>query len=312
MPRPRVRPSRAGLRPAATTARGLRRRADHDRGQGGSLGLAGQRPAEAPHHRRRPRRSRPRSRRSARRRHARALDRERRPPRRHEGGRRPLRLRRDAAAVRAAVRGDDEVGSRAPRAVHGALRRLDEQGPHRARDREGRCARHRQEPGRHHPHEQRLRGLQPRHQVPDRRHGRDRRGDQGGRDRDERVAREVDAHHARQLGGAERQRAVALPRAARRRRLDAVVRRTRSPRGVRRPALLRARRVRRPPHDGAPHGAEAHRRGGSGLRAGAHRTGAAGEAGLRGRHGTRAPPTVSTGRRPTTSSSCRPSSGPGS
>ena len=54
--------------------------------------------------------------------------------------------------------------------------------------------------------------------------------------------------------------------------------------------VLRARRVRRPPHDGAPHGAEAHRRGGSGLRAGAHRTGAAGEARTRGRrHGTRAP-----------------------
>ena len=56
--------------------------------------------------------------------------------------------------------------------------------------------------------------------VPDRRHGREGRGGQGRRDRHERAAREVDAHHARQPGGAERQRAVALPRAARRRRPD--------------------------------------------------------------------------------------------
>ena len=38
------------------------------------------------------------------------------------------------------------------------------QGPHRAGHRQGRRARHRQEPGRHHPHQQRLRGAQPRHQ----------------------------------------------------------------------------------------------------------------------------------------------------
>ncbi len=38
------------------------------------------------------------------------------------------------------------------------------QGSHRARHGEGRRPRHRQEPGRHHPHQQRLRGAQPRHQ----------------------------------------------------------------------------------------------------------------------------------------------------
>ena len=82
---------------------------------------------------------------------------------RHEGGRRAVRLRRDAAAVRAAVGRDHEDGRRLPRAVHGEGRRR-RQGPHRARHRQGRRARHRQEPRRHHPHQQRLRGAQPRHQ----------------------------------------------------------------------------------------------------------------------------------------------------
>ena len=50
---------------------------------------------------------------------ARARDRQRRAARRHEGRRRPVRLRRDAAPVRAPERGDDEDGGRVPRAAHG-------------------------------------------------------------------------------------------------------------------------------------------------------------------------------------------------
>ena len=43
---------------------------------------------------------------------------------RHEGGRRAVRRRRDAAAVRAAVGRDDEEVGRLPRAAHGEGRRL--------------------------------------------------------------------------------------------------------------------------------------------------------------------------------------------
>ena len=54
--------------------------------------------------------------------------------------------------------------------------------------------RHRQEPGRHHPHQQRLRGAQPRHQDLDRRHDRQGARGQGRRHRHVRPG-EVDAHH---------------------------------------------------------------------------------------------------------------------
>ncbi len=65
------------------------------------------------------------------------------------------------------------------------------QGHHGDRHRARRRARHRQEPGRHHPHQQRLRGDQPRHQAADRRHHRRGRGAQRRRDRHVRPAREV-------------------------------------------------------------------------------------------------------------------------
>ena len=81
------------------------------------------------------------------------------------------------------------------------------QGPHRAGDGEGRRPRHRQEPRRHHPHQQRLRGREPRHQDLHRRDDREGRRDQGRRHRDERPAGEVDADHAREPRGAERPRA---------------------------------------------------------------------------------------------------------
>ena len=91
------------------------------------------------------------------------LHHQRRAARGHEGRRRALRHRRDAAALRAAVGRDHEDGGRLPRAAHGEGRRR-RQGPHRARHGQGRRPRHRQEPRRHHPHQQRLRGAQPRHQ----------------------------------------------------------------------------------------------------------------------------------------------------
>ena len=131
---------------------------------------------------------------------------QRRPPRRHEDRRRAVRLRPDAAAVRAPVGRDDEGGGRPPRAAHGEGRRRLVEGPHRARHREGRRPRHRQEPRRHHPHEQRLRGAQPRHQGVARRDDREGARDRGRRHRDERPAREVDAHHAGEPRGAERPR----------------------------------------------------------------------------------------------------------
>ena len=94
---------------------------------------------------------------------ARALDRQRRAARGHEGRRRALRPRRDAAPVRAPERGDDEGRGRVPRAAHGEGRRR-RQGHRRDRHGQGRRPRHRQEPRRHHPHQQRLRGPQHRDQ----------------------------------------------------------------------------------------------------------------------------------------------------
>ena len=128
------------------------------------------------HHRRRARRPRGRPRRGARQRHAGAADHQRHPAGGHEGRGRAVRLRRDAAALRAAVGRDHEGRGRLPRAPHGEGRRR-RQGPPRAGHGQGRRPRHRQEPRRHHPHQQRLRGPQPRHQDL---HRRDDREGQGG------------------------------------------------------------------------------------------------------------------------------------
>ncbi len=133
-----------------------------------------------------------------------------RPPARgHEGGGRALRRRRDAAAVRAAVRRGDEDRGGAARAAHGEVGCLG-QGHHGDRHRARRCARHRQEPGGHHPHQQRLQGDQPRHQAADRRHHRRGRGAQRRRDRHVRPAREV------HRGDEGEPRRAAVPRASRR------------------------------------------------------------------------------------------------
>ena len=131
--------------------------------EGGPLRLAGRGAAQAPHHRRRPRRPRGRPRRAARRRIAALaivndvlLD----------GMKVVGELfgsRRDAAAVRAAVA---ETMKAAVAYLEPHMEKADAggKGTHRARHREGRRPRHRQEPRRHHPHQQRLRGAQPRHQ----------------------------------------------------------------------------------------------------------------------------------------------------
>ncbi len=121
----------------------------------------------------------------------------------HEGGRRALRLGRDAAALRAAVGRDHEGGRPPPRAAHGQGRRR-RQGPSRPGHGEGRRPRHRQEPRRHHPHQQRLRGAQPRHQDLHHRDDREGQGRAGRRHRDERTAGQEHADHARQPRGAQR------------------------------------------------------------------------------------------------------------
>jgi 5-methyltetrahydrofolate--homocysteine methyltransferase len=130
------------------------------------------------------------------------------PARRHGHGRRAVRLRPDAAALRAAVGGDDEDRGRPPRTPHRGCRRgVLHQGPGPARDRQGRRPRHRQEPRRHHPAQQRLRRRQPRHQAADRHDHRRRRGARLRRDRHVRPAGQVDGHHEGEPRGAERPRA---------------------------------------------------------------------------------------------------------
>ena len=120
--------------------------------------------------------------------------------RRHEGGRRPVRRRQDAAAVRAAERRDDEGGGGVSRAVHGTRGGAGE-GHHRARHGEGRRARHRQEPGRHHPDQQRLSGGQSRHQGAARRHAVRGEGASRARHRHVGPAGEIHRGDAREPGG---------------------------------------------------------------------------------------------------------------
>ena len=181
--------------------------------------------AEAADHRRRADRARSRPRRGAGQ-PARPGDRQRRAARRDEDRRRAVRLRPDAAAVRAAVGRGDEGGRRLPRAAHGAHGRGG-QGHDRAGDGQGRRARHRQEPRRHHPVQQRLRRGQPRHQAADLGascEAADR--PRGRRDRHVRPAGEVDRGDAGKPRRAELARAGRpLAGAARRRRADPGLRR---------------------------------------------------------------------------------------
>ena len=158
---PDLRSPRGGLRSAAAPAGDLRRPQARGRNQEAAR-RHDRRPPEGPHRRWRPQGSDGRSGRGAEDAVA-ARHHQQRAARRHEGGGRAVRRRQDAAAVRAAERRDDEGGGGLSRAVHGA-RRGPGEGHHRARHGEGRRARHRQEPGRHHPDQQRLPGGQSRHQ----------------------------------------------------------------------------------------------------------------------------------------------------
>ena len=177
-----------------------------DAGEGGPQRLAGRGAAEAAHHRRRPRRARGR-------------------PRRGAGSTTPaLAIVNDMLLAGMKVVGD-LFGSgqmqlpfvlQSAETMKAAVAYLEphmektrpgRQGPHRAGHGEGRRPRHRQEPGRHHPHQQRLRGAQPRHQGRRRRDGGQGRGGQGRRHRHERPAGEEHADHAREPRGAEPARA---------------------------------------------------------------------------------------------------------
>ena len=174
-------------------------------------------------------------------REAAARDHQREPAGRHEDRRRTVRLRPDAAAVRAAVRRGDESRCGVPGTAHGEGRRRRGQGPDRAGDREGRRARHRQEPRRHHPDQQRLRGGQHRHQAADQHHPRGRRGQERRRGGHVRAAGEVDRGDEGKPPGDEHPRGVRqVPGAARRRRTDPQLRGERSRRGLPGRSALRA------------------------------------------------------------------------
>ena len=267
LPRPRLRPPHRRLRPSAGAAGAVRGREGRHRAGRGPQRLAGRPPAVPAHHRRQPQRPRGRPDRGARGGDGGAGHRQRHSVGRHEGGGRALRLGRDAAPLRPAIGRDDEGGRRVPRTAHGEVG-PGRQGHRRAGDRQGRRARHREEPGRHHPHQQRLRGDQPRDQDRHQRDGGRGRGAPGRRHRHERPAGQVDADHAREPGRAERPLAVEHSRAAGRRGVDPHLCRARPARGLRRPALLRARRLRGVAHHGPPGGAEEERRGGPVVRTG--------------------------------------------
>ncbi len=122
-PRPDLRPALRGLRPAAEAdgpVRGRQHQVDEGRQDRGAPRPAAGRAAEAPDRRRREERSGGRPRRGADA-PARAGDRQRDPARRHEDRGRAVRLRPDAAAVRAAVRRGHEDGRRLPRTAHGEV-----------------------------------------------------------------------------------------------------------------------------------------------------------------------------------------------
>ena len=137
VPRPRLRPTRPRRRRPRPTRTTTRCRSCSQCSPTSKVGtveqgrphrLAARAAALAAHHRRRPRRPRRRSRRGARERTPPLDDHQRHAARRHEGRRRAVRHRRDAAAVRAAVGRDDEDVGRLPRAAHGEGRRQRRQG----------------------------------------------------------------------------------------------------------------------------------------------------------------------------------------
>ena len=204
---------------------------------------------------------------------------------RHEDGRRPVRLGPDAAAVRAPVRRGHEGRGELPRAAHGAVRGRG-QGPDRAGHGQGRRARHRQEPGRHHPVQQRLRRREHRHQAAHLGHPRGRHRARRGRDRDVRAAGQVHRGDARQPGRAELPQAGRpVAGAARRGRAHPRLRGAGPGRHVRRRGQVRPRRVRGAAADGRVHGGQAR----PGRRAAARAAAAPGQRGHPPRPGRRRP-----------------------
>ena len=246
---------RGGLRPAAEAAGDLLRPQGRRQRQEGPC-RDGRGTAQGPHRRRRPQGPRRRAPGRARPGQHAAQHHQRRAARRHEGGRRALRRRQDAAALRAPVRGDDEGRRRLPRALHGEDRGPGE-GHHRPRHGEGRRARHRQEPGRHHPDQQRLPRRQPRHQGAAGRHGRRGEGAPGACHRHVRPAGEIHRGDAREPRGDEAP-GPGSAGAARRRRADPQLRRGRlrprlCQRRADRPRRLCPGCLRRPAPDGQGH-----------------------------------------------------------
>ena len=144
------------------------------------------------------------------------------------------------------------------RTAHGAGRGPGE-GHRRARHGARRRPRHRQEPRRHHPHQQRLPRRQSRHQAADRRDPRRRREHQRARDRHVGPAGQIDRRHAREP---RRDEPPGARRAgdARRRRADPALCRGGLRQVLRlRPRRLCPRRVRRARADG-PHRRQRFRR----------------------------------------------------
>lgn len=155
-------------------------------------------------------------------------------------------------------------------AAHGALGRRFGQGTHRAGHRQGRRARHRQEPGRHHLEQQRLRSGQHRHQAANRHHPRSRRGQERRRGRHVGPAGEVDRGDEGKPRGDEHPGSRRkVPGAARRRGVDAQLCRKRPGRDLPGRSALRARRFRGPEVDGHHHERQA-RRGARRKQPGSH------------------------------------------
>ncbi len=191
----------------------------------------------------------------------RAHDHQRDPAGRHEDGRGAVRQRPDATPVRAAVGRGHEGGGRLPRAIHDPFRRAD-QGEDRPGDGQGGRPRHRQEPGGHHPDQQRLHRDQPRDQAADPQHRRGGAEGAGGRHRHERAPGEVHPRHAGQPGGTECPGALAIPGDPGRRGPDAWLRGGGSAGRLSGGRVLRRGRLRRAAADGGDHLARSGRRAG--------------------------------------------------
>ncbi len=136
VPGPHLRPTPRGIRPAAGAPGDLRRRGRHGGGRRGPHRVDGRAPPRATDHRRRPQRPGRRPRRGARERARSPHHRQRLPVGRDEDRRRPVRLGRDATALRSPVGGDHEGGGVLSRAPHGEGR-PGRQGDRGARHRQG-------------------------------------------------------------------------------------------------------------------------------------------------------------------------------